>query len=191
MSVPEATKLRRVDAVAEPRSEVVDEHGRERAADDAHAHHHLLHERLRGALAVQRNGCANGDSLRGAEEAGDDADRREHDVEAPHAMNEEEAKAERGAKEVRGDERELDGPAINEHTAEDAEHRDGRHVSNLHAGDLLRGGVQVERHDDDDREQREEVAEDGNNLRVPEAPEDGDAHDLTHAHGGGRRGRGE
>ena len=96
----------------------------------------------------------------GREEAGDDADRRKHKVEAGDRVHEEKKQAERGASEVARDERELDRPAIGEDAADDAEHGDGCEVGDLNAGDLLRCGVQLVGHDGHDGVEREEVAED-------------------------------
>ncbi len=63
-------------------------------ADDAHAEHDLLHEGVGGAQAVEGNGGADGDSLGGAEEAGDDADGGEDEVVVPGLVGKDEEEAE-------------------------------------------------------------------------------------------------
>ena len=60
--------------------------GGDGGADDAHAEHDLLHEGVCRAQAVEWDGGADGDSLRGAEEAGDDADGGEDGVEVPELV---------------------------------------------------------------------------------------------------------
>ena len=50
--------------------------------------------------------------------------------------------------------------------------------------------MELEGEDADDGEEREEVSEDGDDLRVPEAAQHGDAEDFAHAERFGRRGRG-
>jgi hypothetical protein len=119
-------------------------------------------------------------TLRGAEEAGDDADGGEHSVEAVDVVDEQKEETEAGAEEVAGDERGFDGPAVDEDAADDADERDGEQVGDLDAGDLLRRGVQLEGHVGDDREEGEEVAEGGDDLRVPEAAHGDDAEDGAH-----------
>ena len=49
--------------------------------------------------------------------------------------------------------------------------------------------MQLEGHDGDDREEGEEVAEDRDDLRVPETTHGDDAEDVAHGHGLGRVGR--
>ena len=169
-----------------------DEQRGERRADDAHDEHDLLHEGLRGADAVERDGGTHGDLLRGAEDAGDDADGRERKIESPDAVAEDQKEAKRGADEIAGDEGGLERPAIDEDTRNGTEDRDGEHVGDLHAGDLLRGGPQREGHEVHHREERNEVTEGGDDLRIPEAAQGRDGEHRLHAHGlDGRWGRGE
>ena len=74
----------------------------------------------------------------------------------------------------------VDRPAVNEQPADDAKQSDRQHVGDVDAGDLLRRGVQPEGHDGNDREERQEVAKDGDYLRIPEAAHGDDAEDLAH-----------
>ena len=129
---------------------------------------------------MEGNGGADGDSLGRAEEAGDDADGGEDRVEVPRLTGEDEQKTEAGADGVAGDHGWLERPAVDEDSGHDAEHGDGEHVGDLDAGDLLGVGVEFEGEDADDGEEREEVAEDGDDLGVPEAAHHGDAEDRAH-----------
>ncbi len=149
-------------------------------ADDAHAEHDLLHECVGRAQAVEGDCGADGDSLGRAEEAGDDTDGRENRIEVPRLMGEDEQKDEAGADGVAGDHGWLERPAVDEDSGHDAQHRDGEHVGDLDAGDLLGVGVKFEGEDADDGEEREEVSEDGDDLGVPEAAQHGDAKDRAH-----------
>ncbi len=85
--------------------------------------------------------------------------------------------------EVAGDHGGLERPAVDEDAGEDAEQGDGEQVGDLQAGDLLRGAVELEGEDADDGEEGEEVAEDGDDLGVPEAAHRGDAQDGAHREG--------
>ena len=49
----------------------------------------------------------------------------------------------------------------------------------LHAGDLVRRAVHRERDDGDDGEQREQIAEQADDLRVPHAPHHVDAQHVA------------
>ena len=95
-------------------------------------------------------------------------------------MGEDEQQDEAGADGVAGDHGGFERPAVDEDSGDDAEDGDGEHVGDLDAGDLLGGGVEFEGEDADDGEEREEVAEDGDDLGVPEAAQHGDAEDRRH-----------
>ena len=179
-----------VEDVAALLAEVGDHVGGDRWADDAHSEHDLLHEGVGRAESVKGDGGADGDPLRGGEEAGDDGDGGEDGVEVPDAGGEDERQAEDGADGVAGDHGGLEGPAVDEDSGHDAEDGDGEHVRDLDAGDLLGGGVELEGEDADDGEECEEVSEDGDDLRVPEAAQHGDLEDRRHAERLGRRGGG-
>src|SRR5580704_6041021 len=129
---------------------------------------------------MQRNGGADGDSLSGAEEAGDDADGGKDRVVVPDLRAGEEQKTKDGADAVTRDHGRLQGPSIDEDSGEDAKDRDWEHVGDLNAGDLLWGRFELEGKDADNSEEREEVSKDGDGLRVPEAAHHWDAHDLAH-----------
>ena len=83
------------------------------------------------------NSGADGDSLSGTEEAGDDAYGGEDGVEVPDLGGEDEEETEGGADAVACDHGRLEGPAVDEDAGEDAKDRDGEHVGDLDAGDLL------------------------------------------------------
>jgi len=176
-----------IQPVADLRPKGGDEHSGGSRANDAHHEHDLLHERVGGAQAVEWDCFADDDALRGAEEAGDDADGGEDGVKLPDLRGDEQEQAEEAADDVAGDERALERPAVDEDSGEDAEDGDGDEVGDLNAGDLLRGGVEPEGEDSDDGEECEEVAEAGDDLGVPEASHGGDAQDFAHGHGVGRR----
>jgi hypothetical protein len=129
---------------------------------------------------MEGDGGADGDALGRTKEAGDDADGGQGGVEAVDIVDEEQKEAEAGADEVAGDEGGFYGPAVNEDAADDTDESDGKKVGDLDAGDLLRGGVEFEGHDGDDREESEEVAEGGDDLGVPEAAHGGEAQDCGH-----------
>ena len=76
---------------------------------------------------------------------------------------------ERGANQIARDQRRLDRPAIDEHAGDRADEDDRQHVGDLQPGQLRRRAVHAERHHGDHREQREEVAEQADDLRVPDA----------------------
>src|ERR1700733_776084 len=129
---------------------------------------------------MQWNGGADGDSLRGLEEAGDDADSGEDDVEVPDLMGGEQKETQGSADAVARDHGRLQWPAVDEDSSQNAEDGDGEHVRDLDAGNLLRSGVELEREDADDGKEREKVSEDRDDLRVPEPTHHGDAHHIAH-----------
>src|SRR5579862_149654 len=174
-----------VEDVAAFGSEVGDHEGSDGGADDAHAEHDLLDEGVGGAEAVERDGGTDGDSLGRGEEAGDDADEGENGVEVPDLVGDEKEEAEGRTDAVACDHGGLEWPAVDEDSGEDAEDRDGKHVGDLNAGDLLGGCVELEGEDSDNGEESEEVSEDGDGLGVPETAHHGDAHHVAH---GERRG---
>ena len=98
----------------------------------------------------------------------------------PDLGGEDEQEAERRADGVARNHGGLEGPAVDEDSGHDAEDGDGEHVGDLDACHLLRGGVELEGEDVDDGEESEEVAEDGDDLGVPEAAQHGDAQDFAH-----------
>ena len=157
-------------------------------SDDAHAEHGLLHEGVGRAESVEGNGGADGDTLGGAEEAGDDADGGEDEVEVPGTGGEDEQEDEAGAEGVAGDHGGLEGPSVYEDPGHDSEQGDGEHVGDLDAGDLLSSGVELEGEDSDDGEEGKEVAKDGDDLGEPEAAHHGDAQDGAHGEGLGQFG---
>jgi hypothetical protein len=106
----------------------------------------------------------------------------------PWLSGEDEQQDEAGADGVARDHGWLERPAVDEDSGEDAEDGDGEHVGDLDAGDLLGGGVEFEGEDADDGEERQEVAEDGDDLRVPETAQHGDAKDLAHGEWSGEFG---
>ncbi len=146
---------------------------------------------------MEGDGGADGDSLGGAEEAGDDADGGEHGVELPELRADHEEKHEAAADSVAADHGGLERPAVNKDAGDDAEDGDREQIGDLEVDDLLSGGVEAEGEDADDGEESEEVAEDGDDLGVPEPAHDGDAEDGAHRErirsgcglsGGGRHG---
>lgn len=176
-----------VGDVADLFAEMRDDEGGGGAADDAHDEHDLLDERVGGAQTVERNGAADGYPLRRAEEARNDADGGEDGIEAVDVVDEDQHQDQAGTDKVAGDKGSLDGPAVDENAAENAKDSDGEEVGDLDSSDLLGCGVQLEGHDRDHGEQGKEVAEDGDDLGVPEAAHGGDTKDRAH----GERGRWE
>ena len=167
-----------VEGVTDVRPERGDERSRGRGADDAHAHHRELHERVGGHQAVGRDVAADRHRLRRREERGNDAEHAEDRVDLPHRRRDEEQADEPCPGQIARHERRLQRPPVHEHPRQRPEQREREHVGDLHAGDLRRRPVQPERYDRDHREERQEVAEQADDLRVPHAPHDGDLEDL-------------
>jgi len=170
----------RVKDVATSGSQVGDHECSDGGADDAHSEHDLLHQRVGRTQAMQGDGGADRNSLRRAEEAGDNADGGEDRVEVPDLMGHEEQEAKASADAVARDHGWFQGPAVDKNSGQNAEDRDGQHVGDLDAGDLLGGRVEVEGKDADHGEERKEVTEDRDDLRVPQAAQHRDAHHVAH-----------
>jgi hypothetical protein len=133
--------------------------------------------------AVEGNGRPQGDALGGGKEARYHADRREDRIEVPHLRCREEQEDEAGTQDVAADHGELERPAIDEDARDDAQNRDRQKVGDLHAGDLRGRRMELERQHADHREENQEIAKHGDDLRDPQATHHGDAQDGAHRHG--------
>src|SRR5580704_216058 len=98
----------------------------------------------------------------------------------PDLMGGKEQETENSTDAVAQDHGRLQGPAVDEDAGQNAKDGDGKHVSDLDAGDLLGRRVELEGEDADHGKEREEVAEDGDRLGIPEAAHYGNAHHVAH-----------
>ena len=159
------------------------------SADNPHHEHHLLQQRLRRPQAVRRHKRADGHALRRPEDAGQHADRGQHHVVSPQAVHHDQQQHQHRADKIAGNQRPLQRPAIHKDAAHDAEQRNGQHVRDLHAGDLLRRGAQAKRQHGNHGEQCHKIAKGADDLRVPEMPHGADLQHGAHAHRVGRADR--
>ena len=179
-------KAQHVDGVTRARPERRRDSAGRGGAQDAHAHECHLHQRVGRDEPVRRHGRADRDLLCGSEERRHAAERSKHEIHVPDGRRRNQQHRETGANQIARDERRLERPAIHEHAGDWTDEHDGKHVRDLHAGDLVGCAVHGERHDDNDGKQREKVAEQTDHLRVPHAPHHLDAEDLAKRHRSGR-----
>ena len=133
-----------------------------------------------------RDGGADGDSLGRAEEAGEDTDKGEDAVELKRRTSQEQEQTQSCAGEIRDDQCGFERPAIDEDASKEAEKRDGQQIGDLQRGHFVGGVEELVGEEVDDGEEREEVAEGGDELPDPEPAHDRNAEDLAHGERGGR-----
>ena len=176
-----------IERVAQVRAKRRDERPGGRRTDDADPHHGDLHQRVRREQTLRRHVTPDRDRLRRSEKARHDAERDQDRVDLPQRRREQQQHHEPRADQIARHERGFELPSIDEHAGQRSEDREREHVRDLDAGHLRRRPVQVERHDADHREEREEVAEKADDLRVPHAAHDVELQDVAERHRDRRR----
>ncbi len=171
-----------VNRVAQARTEGGHQRACGSRAENPDAHHRDLHQRIRREQPLARDMAADRDRLGRREKAGDRAERNQDGIDLPERRREDEHDHESRPDQVARHERRLERPAIDEYAGERPQQREREHVGDLHARDLRRRAVHPERDDADDREKSQEVAEQADDLGIPDPAHHGDAEDLLEGH---------